>query len=148
MFSFPAGGVFAAPSGPPDARPDDISKMHRHAHYDGCSSLLTASRHLPKVGSFLMLDARLIPAARKSRPNMELGGMKPSDLGPMRDERTKRLTRERLVGPWPKAVWLAFLAISLRNLVQTNHVSRMRDFSEIMTVRQLCDLVAFLETLR
>jgi len=34
-----------------------------------------------------------------------------------------------------------------RNLVQTNNVSRMSDFSEVMTVRQLCDLVAFLETL-
>ena len=34
-----------------------------------------------------------------------------------------------------------------RKLVQTNNVSRMNDFSEVMTVRQLCDLVAFLETL-
>jgi len=34
-----------------------------------------------------------------------------------------------------------------RKLVQTNNVSRMSDFSEIITVRQLCDLVAFLETL-
>lgn len=34
-----------------------------------------------------------------------------------------------------------------RQLVQTNNVSRMGDFTEVMTVRQLCDLVAFLETL-
>lgn len=34
-----------------------------------------------------------------------------------------------------------------RNLVQTNNVSRMSDFTEVMTIRQLSDLVAFLETL-
>lgn len=34
-----------------------------------------------------------------------------------------------------------------RTLVQTNQVSRMSDFSEVLTVRQLSDLVAFLETL-
>ncbi len=34
-----------------------------------------------------------------------------------------------------------------RKLVQTNNVSRMKDCSEVLTVRQLSDLVAFLETL-
>lgn len=33
------------------------------------------------------------------------------------------------------------------SLVQTNNVSRMPDFSDVLTVRQLCDLVAFLRTL-
>ena len=34
-----------------------------------------------------------------------------------------------------------------RTLVQTNDISRMPDFSAVLTVRQLSDLVAFLETL-
>lgn len=34
------------------------------------------------------------------------------------------------------------------NLVQTNNVSRMSNFAEVMTIRQLSDLVAFLESLR
>lgn len=34
-----------------------------------------------------------------------------------------------------------------RNLVQTNNVSRMPGYSEVLTVQQLCDLVAFLGTL-
>jgi len=34
-----------------------------------------------------------------------------------------------------------------RTLVQTNDISRMPNFSDVLTVRQLSDLVAFLETL-